>query len=186
MAITVTWATKVINVPQADLTLVSGSVYELDLEQFRQDLNALQASEEGIWADTILEHNTLATVSGVTLARLIEIVNGYTVTFEDGQYAVNLEGANSNVADVTNVNQVSIRSFNTAGLVQIETPAAGLNTEQLAMLRYLWKKSGADPLNRITHYATEDGQDGYIRSEDNEVDQTHHQVDADTVTVTQQ
>jgi hypothetical protein len=39
------------------------------------------------------------------------------VTFEDGQYAVNLVGANSNIPDKTNVNQVSVRAFNTAGLV---------------------------------------------------------------------
>jgi hypothetical protein len=64
-------------------------------------------------------HNTTVTVGGVTLARVIEIINGYTVTFEDGQYAVNLAGANSNVADVANVNQVSLRSANSAGLQDI-------------------------------------------------------------------
>ena len=53
----------------------------------------------------------------MTLARTVEIINGYTVTFEDGQYAVNLVGANSNVGDVVNVNQVSVRSANSAGLV---------------------------------------------------------------------
>ena len=61
-------------------------------------------------------HNTSVTVGGVTLARVIEMINGYSITFEDGQYAVNLVGANSNVADVVNVNQVSVRSANSAGL----------------------------------------------------------------------
>jgi hypothetical protein len=61
-------------------------------------------------------HNQPVTVGGVTLARVIEIINGYTITFENGQYAVNLVGGNTNIADVTNVNQVSVRSANSAGL----------------------------------------------------------------------
>jgi hypothetical protein len=55
-------------------------------------------------------------LGGLTYARVIEIINGYTITFEDGQYAVNLVGANSNVGDCVNVNQVSVRSANSAGL----------------------------------------------------------------------
>jgi len=51
------------------------------------------------------------------LARVVEIINDYTITFEDGQYAVNLVGANSNVADRVNVNQVSVRASNSAGLI---------------------------------------------------------------------
>ena len=49
------------------------------------------------------------------------MINGYTVTFEDGQYAVNLVGANSNVGDRVNVNQVSVRSANSAGLQDLST-----------------------------------------------------------------
>jgi hypothetical protein len=63
------------------------------------------------------QHNPPLAVGGIELARVIEIINGYTVTFEDGQYSVNLSGSNSNIADVVNANQVSIRSGNSAGLV---------------------------------------------------------------------
>lgn len=121
MAISITWATKVINIPQADLILVSGDVYKLDLNAFRLELKSLEASEEGIPELDTHSHNTQVTVSGVTLGRVVEIINGYTITFEDGQYAVNLEGANSNIGDATvlNLNQVSVRSFNSAGLVNI-------------------------------------------------------------------
>jgi hypothetical protein len=56
-------------------------------------------------------------VGGVVLARVVEIINGYTVTFEDGMYRVTLVGANSNISDVTNLNQVSIASTNSAGLI---------------------------------------------------------------------
>jgi hypothetical protein len=64
------------------------------------------------------EHFTEIVLSGVTYARVIKIINGYTLTFEDGQYAVNLTGANSNLAEVANVNQVSVRSNNSAGLIK--------------------------------------------------------------------
>lgn len=116
MAISIDWATKVISVPQADLVLVSPGVYELNLDTFRLALKDLEDSEDGMAFPYTHDHNPPVTVGGVTLARVIEIINGYTVTFEDGQYAVNLAGANSNVADVTNVNQVSVRAANSAGL----------------------------------------------------------------------
>jgi len=119
MAITIDWGTQVINVPRADMVLVQSvptEIRQLDLDAFRQTLNDLQDDPEGMPFPTTHNHVQPITVGGVTLARIIEIINGYTVTFEDGQYAVNLVGANSNVGDVTNVNQVSIRSANSAGL----------------------------------------------------------------------
>jgi hypothetical protein len=64
---------------------------------------------------------------------VVEIINGYTITFEDGQYAVELIGANSNVAGVVNINQVATRSFNTAGLIQAGTSLSA--TEQARLIR---------------------------------------------------
>lgn len=119
MAITIDWGNKIINVPRLDLQLVQASpteVRQLDINAFRQTLNDLQDDPVGMAYLTTHQHVQPITVGGVTLARVVEIINGYTVTFEDGQYAVNLVGANSNIADVTNVNQVSIRSANSAGL----------------------------------------------------------------------
>lgn len=126
MAITVDWATKVISVPQADLTFISGTLYELDTDQFRLDLKALEAGEFGMPFLDTHQHNTEVTVAGVTYARFIEIINGYTVTFEDGQYAVSLVGSNNNIFEegVINRNQVSVISNNSAGLVSNATPAA--------------------------------------------------------------
>jgi len=137
MAISIDWAARVISVPQADLTLVqSPNTYELNLNTFRLALKALEASEDGMPELDTHRHSTEVVVSGTTLARTIEIINGYTVTFEDGQYAVNLVGANSNVAEVTNINQVSLRSANSAGL-QVVTFGSGLtdaqNTELFAI-----------------------------------------------------
>ena len=139
MAITVNWATKVINVPKADMTLIQASpteIRELDIDVFRLRLKELEAEIDvtnlgGMAELDTHSHNPPVTVGGVTLARVVEIINGYTVTFEDGQYAVNLVGANSNIADVTNVNQVSVRSGNSAGLVEVDTGSGVTEQDKL-------------------------------------------------------
>ena len=122
MVLSIDWPTKVINVPKSDLTLIQTDpteIRQLDLDSFRLELKSIEASEEGHPFIDTHNHNPPVSVGGVTLARVIEIINGYTVTFEDGQYAVNLSGANSNISDVTNVNQVSVRSANSAGLTDV-------------------------------------------------------------------
>ena len=119
MAISVNWVTGVITVPKADLTLVQSSPTEirsLNLDAFRQELKTNEASEDGAPYTDTHSHVAPISVGGVALARVVEILEPYTVTFEDGQYAVNLIGANSNVGDRVNVNQVSVRSANSAGL----------------------------------------------------------------------
>ena len=138
MAITVNWAAKIINVPLSYLTLVSGTVYEMDIDQFRKDLKALESSVEGMPFEDTHSHNTEVTISGFTLSRVVEIINGYTVTFEDGQYAVNLIGANSNIADVSNVNQVSIRSRNSAGLVTVTSGSGVTEQDKLDIADRVW------------------------------------------------
>jgi len=121
MAITIDWPSAIINVPRADLTLIQSTpveIRELNLETFRAILNDLQDSEEGMPWPTTHEHYTTVNVGGVQLAHVLILLDPYTITFEDGQYAVNLVGANSNAGDRVNVNQVSVRSANSAGLVQ--------------------------------------------------------------------
>lgn len=120
MSISVDWGTKVITVPKSYTTLIQSTpseIRELPLNQFRLDLKALEASAPGMPHLVTHRHNTEVLLGGIVYARTIEIINGYTITFEDGQYAVNLTGANSNVGDVVNVNQVSVRSQNAAGLI---------------------------------------------------------------------
>jgi hypothetical protein len=117
MAISIDWATKIISVPQSYLTFISGNLYELDTDQFRLDLKGLEDGEEGIIFDDTHQHNTEVTVGGVTLARVVEIINGYTITFEDGSYRVRLAGSNNNFSDVANLNSVSLLQLNSAGLI---------------------------------------------------------------------
>jgi hypothetical protein len=117
--ISIDWLTKVIFIPKSYTQFVSSGLFEirqLDIDQFRLDLGTLIAEFPGIVNERTHRHNTTVEVGGVTLARVVTIINGYTITFEDGPYAVNLNGANSNIADVTNLNQVQIRSANSAGL----------------------------------------------------------------------
>ena len=119
--ISLNWSTKVINIPKAVTTLIQTSpleIRELDLNAFRLVLKDLEDSVYGMIFPSTHVHNPPVTVSGVSLARVVELINDYTITFEDGQYAVNLVGANSNAADKVNVNQVSVRASNSAGLVQ--------------------------------------------------------------------
>jgi len=130
--ISVNWITKVITIPKADMAPVQTDPFEireLDLDGFRLSLKNIEESEEGMpYLDTH-RHNTEVVLGGITLARVIEIINGYTVTLEDGRYAVNAIGANSNIADVLNLNQVSLRSFNSAGL-QVVSVGSGLTQEE--------------------------------------------------------
>ena len=121
--ITVDWATKIISVPKADLTLVGGTLYELDTDAFRLRLKDLEDDEQGIPFLDTHRHVTQITIAGVTFSRFVEIINGYTVTFEDGQYAVRLAGSNNNIFDegVINRNQVSVIPTNSAGLQVVAT-----------------------------------------------------------------
>jgi hypothetical protein len=124
MALSIDPATKVISVPQADLTPVSGTLYTLDTDQFRLDVLALLDDEDYIWMPTAYTHNTEVTVAGVTYARTIEFINGYSIEFEDGQYTVRLEGSNNNIFSVQDgilvQNQVQVIPTNSAGLIVVQ------------------------------------------------------------------
>ena len=119
MAITIDWVSQVIFVPQADLSLLSPGVYELDIQDFRLALRALEASPEGaVYPPTHL-HNTEVSVGSFVLARAVVIINGYTVEFEDvgSPYTVSVTGGNHNIGEVKVVNQVSLIINNSGGLV---------------------------------------------------------------------
>ena len=126
MATTIDYNTQVISIPQADLTFIGGTLYALDTEAWRLEISALQATEEGMSFVDAIFHKTTTLIAGVLFARFMEIINGYTVVFEDGQYAVRLDGSNNNIFDEGIIvrNQVSIIPTNSAGLVKVPTPFA--------------------------------------------------------------
>ena len=144
MAVTIDYATKSILVPRDYMEVVQlapTEVRRLDLNVFRLELKSLEDDSDGMAFERTHSHTTGVSVSGAILARVVQIINGYTVTFEDGQYAVNLVGANSNVADVVNVNQVSVRTANSAGLVDLSTLLGGISEADIATIASaIWDK----------------------------------------------
>jgi len=141
MAITVDPLTKIISVPQADLTFVTGTLYILDTDWFRLQLKAWEASSVGMpFEDTHL-HNTTVTVAGTTYFRTIEIINNYSLTLEDtgSYYTVRLEGSNNNFFDAENGiynphSNVGIIPTNSAGGQVIETGVSGLTAGESTKL----------------------------------------------------
>lgn len=135
MALTLDPATKVISVPQADLTFVSGTFYKLDTDQWRKDVFDLLASETYIWMPDAFSHFTEGTVAGVLYARRLSIINGYSVEFEDGQYSVQLEGSNNDIWDIESgilvQNQVQVIPTNSAGLQVVAGAGGGTTPEQV-------------------------------------------------------
>ncbi len=134
MAITINWETHIISVPKADLTLIQSTPTEIrgmDVDWFRMELKDIEDDAEGQPFPDTHRHNTEVVLGSLVLARVVEILPPYTITFEDGQYAVELSGANNNVADRTNVNQVSIRTNNSAGLTSTRSVWDELIAEHL-------------------------------------------------------
>ena len=122
MAYSVNWDTRIVSIPQADLVDLGGNVYKLDLELCHQELRRLEWEFfEGFSQAQILEYTPPTLAGGVIYAAFVLLINDYWIEFEDGQYAVNFDGANTNIQDYTVVNQVSIRPNNSAGLQDLST-----------------------------------------------------------------
>jgi len=162
VAISIDFATGVITVPQADLTFVSGSLYELPTEtKFRADVNALMDDEIGIVFDDPIRHTTEVTIVGTTYARFIELINGYSLTIEDLLMTVRLEESNNNLFDAENgilnpSGNVTVVGQNSAGLIVVTT-GSGLDAGQDAKLTSaeaktaeLWKLLGLKVGDKIT------------------------------------
>lgn len=135
MAYVYDYATLTITVPQSDLTLVSGTLYDLDTKVFKETVADEQDSDRGIPFVNAISHNTEVTVAGTTFARTIELINGWSLTFEDlPNYTVRLVGSNNNLFDVANgilnQNQVQVISTNSAGLITVDTGGTALTAQQ--------------------------------------------------------
>jgi hypothetical protein len=143
MAISIDWATKIIHVSKADMVLAQSvpfEVYTLDIDDFRLALKDLEDDDEGMVFDTTHSHNTEVQLGSVKLSRVVQLINGYTVTFEDGQYAVDLIGANSNIGDKVNLNQVSVRSYNSGGLITVTSGSGVTPQDVLDIATAVWQQ----------------------------------------------
>jgi hypothetical protein len=122
MTIAIDEATQVITIDQADLTPVSGALYEMETNDYRLAVGALLDDERYMWMDPVFNHNGEVTIAGVTLARVIEQTNGFSLTFEDILYSVRLAGSNNNFFDVeagilNPSGNVTVIGQNSAGLI---------------------------------------------------------------------
>lgn len=132
MAISIDWANAIINVPKADTTLLQSTPYELrqlDTNWFRAQLRELEDDEEGRPWPRTHDHNEDVDTGDIVLADVLLILAPYTITFEDGQYGVVLEGTNNNILQKRNFNQVSVASKNSAGLIVVSS-GSGLSQEE--------------------------------------------------------
>lgn len=147
MTISVNPATFVISVPKADLTLITGTLFEHDTEAFRLELIDFEDSELGIVLPRTHLHNTEVTIVGVTYARFIEILAPYSVEFEDGAYSIRLAGSNNNIFDVENgilvQNLVQMISQNSAGLI-VKSIGSGLSAAQDTKLTEIHQDAALD------------------------------------------
>ena len=155
MTIAIDEATQIISIDQSDLTLVSGSLYELDTDAFRLSVGNLMDDERYIWMEDPFNHNTEVTVAGTTFARIIEVINGYSLTFENLTYSVRLAGSNNNMFDVENSilnpsGNVTVIAQNSAGL-QTVTSGSGLSTGEQTQLDEIHQRLDLDAVKPNTY-----------------------------------
>jgi len=130
--ITVEWGASNIFVPRSELTLIQSSpvyVYQLDSNVFRIALKDAEDNEAGMPFPPTHRHNTVVVIDGLSYARTIEVLEPYTVEFEDGQYQVNIIGSNNNIHSRRVPNSVSLVPNNSAGLVVVTTAPAPSATD---------------------------------------------------------
>lgn len=119
MAISMHWPTRVITVPKLDTVLVQLAPFELralDVDVFRLALKLLEESEEGIVHPDTHEHRSSYNIGTNVEPRAVIIINGYTVTFEDGSWAADIINGKNNVLDALNLNNVQVRTDNTGSV----------------------------------------------------------------------
>jgi len=120
----VDWGARVVYIDRSELTeIVADDVYGLDTTWLWQTIHDLEDDVEGMNNPDIMRHSLPYTLSGVTYARAVEIINGYRVQFTgppppNDYFSVVLSGGNNNVADVFIPNPVSVISNNSAGLAE--------------------------------------------------------------------
>ncbi len=138
MAYSVDWIAKIVSVPTSDLTLVSGTHYQLQMSAFLIEIRRLESAfNEGLWAPQILDHtNPKLDFAGSDYAGFDEMINGYTLQVTGAATRVDLLGSNNNVVDVLIATGVSLVPSNSAGLqlVTVETGVSGLTAQESTWL----------------------------------------------------
>lgn len=113
MPLSVDWPNKFITIPKSELTLIDGTRYKITVDYWWQLLREMNASEEGIVFDTM--YNSTAATSSTP--QIVDLINGYTASFEDGAYSVEFVNGNTNWREVEVKNQVGVGTNNTTGFI---------------------------------------------------------------------
>ena len=160
MSYSVNWVSKVISIPTADLTLVSGTRYSLDMADFLDEIRRLEWEfTVGLWAPAILDHtNTRYDFAGVNYAPFDDLLNDYTVQFTGVATRVDLLGSNNDIIDVLIPTGVSVVPSNSAGL-QIVDVGGGSGASAQELWEYILSitegdMTAEDALNLILQRAS--------------------------------
>lgn len=141
--------TFVITVPQTDLSLVSGTLYNHDTDAFRLELKSFEDSVQGIVMPKTHNHNTEVTIAGTTYARAIEMLAPYSVEYENGSYSVVLQGSNNNIFDIASgilvQNTVQVIPTNAAGLIRDTSGIVDANIVKVNDIDVGGSGTGLDP-----------------------------------------
>jgi hypothetical protein len=121
MSYSVNWTTKVITIPLADLTLISGSNYSLDTGDFWIEMRRLEASPgDGLWADQTVEYVNTQLLSGITYSAIVKLINSYTWDTDTTNKNIFLVGFNSNLLDTFIPGSgISVLANNSAGKQEV-------------------------------------------------------------------
>lgn len=116
MAITVDWASwpYLITIPQSDLTLVTGTRYQITVDFLWQLLRDFSDSPEAAGMP-VLYRRTAATASTPAITEIND--PAYSAEFENGSYSVDIINGNTNFRDVEEKNNVSVGTNNTTGFI---------------------------------------------------------------------
>jgi hypothetical protein len=119
MAYSVNWTTKVVTIPLADMTLVSGSNYSLNTDDVWLELRRLEASPtDGLWTEQVIEYVNTQVLSGITYSAIVKMINGYTWDTDTTDKTISLLGYNSNLLDTFIPGDgVSVLANNSGGLI---------------------------------------------------------------------
>lgn len=148
MAYTVDWIARVVSIPTADLTLVSGTRYSLDMADFLAEARRLEwEPTEGLWAPSIVKHtDTRYDFAGVNYAPFDDLLNGYTVQFTGVATRVDLLGSNNDIIDVLIPTGVSVVPSNSAGLQVVQTGSGVTPSDIQAIIDGVWADLTAETI----------------------------------------
>lgn len=153
MAYQVDWEAGIITIPKADLVFLSADKYKLDLYEFAKECWRLTwETTEGLSYPEIITYYPAVDTGDVILGKTILINHlDYMVVFEDGQYAVLFDGANTNLHNYTIVNQVSIRPNNSAGLQDLSTLLSMAYNSMVVVDELRGQSGTATPIGTLAH-----------------------------------